>query len=104
MFTFGGAAVSWKSKKQIVIALSSMESELYALATAGDEAEWLSCLLSDLPLKEQLGTVITIYCDNQATSSVAANSLFNGKKRTIRLKHSYLNELISRGVISVMDV
>ena len=104
VFTFAGAAISWKSKKQTVIAQSSMESELYALATAGDEAEWLSCLLRDLPLKDQLGPVITIYCDNQATSTVAANSLFNGKKRTIRLKHGYLNVLIKQGVISVMDV
>ena len=37
-------------------------------------------------------------------SDVAANSLFNGKKRIIRLKHGYLNELICHGVISVIDI
>ena len=63
-----------------------MESEFFALTVAGDEAECLSCFLRDLSLKELQGAV-TIYCDNQATSAVATNSLFNGKKRTIRLKH-----------------
>ena len=99
----GGAAVSWKSKKQTMIAQSSMEFEFFALCVAGDEAEWLSCILRDLPLTELQGA-ITIYCDNQAASAVAANSMFNGKKRTIRLKHGYLRELICQGVISVIDV
>jgi len=80
-----------------------VESEFYALTVAGDNAEWLSCFLRDLPLKELQGA-ITIYCDNQATGIVATNSLFNGKKRTIRLKHGYLNELICHVVISVIDV
>ena len=44
------------------------------------------------------------FCDNQAASVVAANSLFNGNKRTIRLKHGYINDVISHGVISVIDV
>jgi len=46
---------------------------------AGDEVEWLSCFLRDL-LSKELQSVITIYCDNQATSDVTINSLFNIKK------------------------
>ena len=80
-----------------------MESEFFALAITGDEAEWLGCFLRDLSLKELQGA-ITIFCDNQTASVVAANSLFNGKKRIIRLKHGYINELISHRVISVIDV
>ena len=63
VYTMGGAVISWKSKKQTAVAQSSMESEFYALAVAGDEAEWLSCFLRDLPLKELQGA-ITIFCDN----------------------------------------
>jgi len=103
VFTMGGAAISWKSKKQTLIAQSLMESEFFALTVAEDEAVWLSFFLRDLLLKELQGTN-AIYCDNQATSVVAINSLFNGKKRTIILKHDYLNELIGHGVISVIDV
>ena len=89
VFTMGGAAISWKSKKQTMIAKSLMKCEFFTLCATGDKAEWLSCILRDLLLTELQG-VITIYCDNQATGAVAANSLFNGKKRTIRLKHGYL--------------
>ena len=41
IFTLGGAAVSWRSKKQSMASDSSMLSELIALADAAKETEWL---------------------------------------------------------------
>ena len=41
VFTLAGAAVSWKSSKQTVIARSTMESEFIALDKCGEKAEWL---------------------------------------------------------------
>ena len=49
VFTLGGAAVSWKSSKQTVIAQSTMESEFIALDKCGQEAEWLRLFLEDIP-------------------------------------------------------
>jgi len=39
VFTLGGGAVSWASKKQTCISYSTMESEFIALAAADKEAE-----------------------------------------------------------------
>lgn len=39
VFTFGGAAISWKSSKQTCIARSTMESEFIALDKSGKEVE-----------------------------------------------------------------
>ncbi|KAL0438737.1 UNVERIFIED_CONTAM: Retrovirus-related Pol polyprotein from transposon TNT 1-94 [Sesamum latifolium] len=50
IFTLGGGAISWKSAKQTCIVRSSMESEFIALELAGQEAEWLRNLVSDVPL------------------------------------------------------
>jgi hypothetical protein len=50
VFTLGGGAVSWASKKQTCISHSTMEFEFIALATAGKEAEWLRNLLLDIKL------------------------------------------------------
>ena len=41
VFTLCGAAISWKSAKQSVIARSTMESEFIALDLVGQEAEWI---------------------------------------------------------------
>ena len=50
IFNIGGGAVSWKSKKQTIIAQSTMESELIALSLANEEASWLCSFSSDIPI------------------------------------------------------
>ena len=50
IFTLGSGAICWKSKKQTIIANSTMEVELIALASASEEANWLRDLLYEIPL------------------------------------------------------
>ncbi|KAI5397990.1 hypothetical protein KIW84_063704 [Lathyrus oleraceus] len=53
MFNIVRGVVSWKSKKQTILDLSMMESEIIALETANEEAIWLRCLLAKIPLWEK---------------------------------------------------
>ena len=53
VFTIGGGAISWKSKKQQIIAKSTMEAKLIALSSASEEAAWLQDLLSEIPMWEK---------------------------------------------------
>ena len=48
LFKINGAAVSWRSKKQSSVALSTVEAEYMELASAAQEAIWLRRLVSDL--------------------------------------------------------
>ena len=50
VFLMCGGAISWKFAKQTCIASSKMELEFIALKLAGQEAEWIICLLGDVPL------------------------------------------------------
>lgn len=63
VFTFGGGAVSWKSKRQPTVALSTLEAEMQAACLATREVLWLRDLLWDLGVK--VGTV-ELACDSQA--------------------------------------
>ncbi|XP_071688027.1 secreted RxLR effector protein 161-like [Rutidosis leptorrhynchoides] len=64
VFTLGGAAISWKSCKQTVIARSIMESEFIALDKCGEEAEWLRQFTEDIPEWPKLVLAICIHCDS----------------------------------------
>ena len=61
-FNLGSMAVSWLSRKQKSIALSSAKVEYMAASQASCEALWLHKLLVDLLDQELRPTVI--YCDN----------------------------------------
>ena len=59
-----GAAISWRSKKQPIVALSSMEAEYIALASATKEGISLKKLEKDLMIKP---SKIIINEDNQSS-------------------------------------
>ena len=101
VFTLAGAAVSWKSSKQTVIARSTMESEFIALDKCGEEAEWLRLFLEDIPDWERPVPPISIHCDSQSAIGRAQSHMYNGKSRHIRRRHNTIRQLISTGVITI---
>lgn len=104
IFILGGGAVSWASKKQTCITHSTIESEFIALAAAGKEAEWLRNLLLDIKLWPQPMPAISLHCDSQATMSRAFSKIYNRKSRHISLRHEYVRQLISDGVITIVYI
>jgi hypothetical protein len=104
IFSIAGGVVSWKSKKQTILAQSTMESEMIALATASEEASWLRCLLSEIPLWEKPMPAVLIHCDSTAAIAKIESRFYNGKRRQIRRKHSTVRELITTGAVRVDHV
>ena len=104
IFTLGGGAISWASKKQSCISHSTMESEFIALASAGKEAEWLRNMFYDIELWSQPMPTISVYCDSQATMSKAYSKIYNEKFRHISLRHEYVRQLIEYGIIFIVYV
>ncbi|XP_071699931.1 uncharacterized mitochondrial protein AtMg00810-like [Rutidosis leptorrhynchoides] len=78
--------VSWKSKKQSVFSMSSVEAEYRAMALTRCEITWLVSLLKDLGLTD-LGPV-DMYFDNLVAIHIAANRVFHA--RTKHIKHNTL--------------
>jgi len=80
--------ISWKSKKQTIVALSTCEAEYVALATATQEAKFLRQLSSDLiclPCKS-----VCMYVDNQGAIALANNPIHHQRSKHIDVKHHYL--------------
>ena len=102
VFTLGGAAVSWKSSKQTILTMSTMEAELTALYTTTVEAEWLRELLMDLPVVEKPIPAILMNCDNQ-TVIVKVNSSKDNKKssRHVRRRLKSVRFMRNSGVIAL---
>jgi hypothetical protein len=88
IFILDSGAICWKSRKQTIIANSTMEAELIALASASEEANWLRDLLYEIPLWEKPIPPILIHCDSTAAIGRVRNRYYNGKSRPIRRKHS----------------
>ena len=66
--------------------------------------EWLRNILLDIELWPQPITIISVYCDSEATLGRAYSKMYNGKSRHIRLRHDYIKQLIESSTISIIYV
>ena len=70
VFTVGGTAVSWVSKIQSVVALSTTKTEYVVATEASKEIIWLQRFLDELGKKQELGR---LYSDNQSAIHLTKN-------------------------------
>ncbi|KAL0342871.1 UNVERIFIED_CONTAM: Copia protein [Sesamum angustifolium] len=73
-FLLGGAAITWCSKKQLCISLSTMEAEYVTCTSAVQEAIWLRRFLKSLRISVHVDDAVVIYCDNTTTITYAKDS------------------------------
>ena len=69
VFSLGSGTVSWSSKKQSTLALSSVEAEYRVATMATCEIAWLLKLLQDLG--HEVPGAVTLYCDNMSSIQLA---------------------------------
>ena len=78
-----------------------MESKFIALELGSQETEWLRNLLAYMSLWGRSLVPISLHCDSLATNGIAKNSVYNGRRRHICIRHGKIKQLLKDGVISV---
>ncbi|HEX4706357.1 MAG TPA: reverse transcriptase domain-containing protein, partial [Candidatus Udaeobacter sp.] len=99
VFMLGGCAISWGSKKQATIALSSTEAEYIAAAISAKEAVWLRGLLTELGIDTSSPTCIFI--DNQSAIAIARNPEFHDRTKHIEVRYHFLRQKIENREIEL---
>jgi histone deacetylase 1/2 len=102
MFSFGNGVVSWSSKKQPTVALSSTEVEYRGVSIVACEVVWLQKLLSDLG--QLVDAPIVIYCDNISSILLANNSVYHAKTKHIEVHYHFSREKVLAKEIDLIHV
>jgi hypothetical protein len=98
IFIMNNSAVSWKSKKQTIVALSSTESEYVALSEALKEALWLKKLLVSLNLMNEKDQ-IKIKEDNESCIKLSKNDTSHGRMKHVNLKYHFIRDYVQDGTL-----
>ena len=102
LFLMTGGPISWLSKKQAVVALSTSEAEYVALNSVTQEAVWLQKLLfSDLQVTSQEPTMLME--DNQGGISIAKNPIAHSRTKHIDIRYHYIREAVQEGIVIVQQ-
>ena len=95
IFKINCAAVTWQSKRQPTVALSSTEAEFMSASQAASEAMWLRALLADLDYAQQDATVL--YGDNRGCLALAKNPTLHARTKHIEMRHHFIREKVESG-------
>jgi hypothetical protein len=89
VFTLGGSPISWRSKTQPTVALSSTEAEYMALAGTICEAEYLKRVLSEFNLSLPK---LQIYSDNNGAIAIIKKGSTTDRTKHIDVQHHFVHE------------
>ena len=100
VFIINSAAVSWNSKLQPTVALSTAEAEYMAVCAAMQEGVFLRKLLLDLGFKQVIGT--PLYEDNQGCIALSKNPITSSRSKHIDIKYHFVREKVTEGQFEVL--
>ena len=90
-YTFlGGNLVSWRSKKQNVVARSSAKAKFRAMAAGVCELLWVKIILE--VLKVQWSKPMKLYCDNKSAINIAHNLMQHDQTKHIEINNHFIKE------------
>lgn len=99
VFTMSGGAVSWRTKKQPTVVLSTTEAEYMAIVGAVQEGMWIRSFLIEIGTYYNQGEtpVLQIYADNKGAIQVAQNNSFSERTKHIDIKLKFIKEKMDSG-------
>ena len=102
-FMMNGGCISWRSKKQRTVALSSTEAEYMALSEATQEAFWLKVFLCELGEMAK-DEAVKMYEDNKGSIALAKNPEFRKRTKHIDIRYHFVREKVEDGQVVLQYV
>lgn len=97
-----GGAVTWNTRKQQTVALSTTEAEYMAMSASVQEAMYLRNLQIELKLNDVKST--NIFCDNRSALNLSQASNYSPRTKHIDIRHHYIREKVQDGSIKFVAV
>jgi hypothetical protein len=92
---FGGA-ISWMSKRQAIVALSTIEDEYMEATNGSKEAVWLQRLCSRIRFEQR---AMKINCNSQSTIFIENNPAYHSNTKHIVVQYHFVREMVERNKV-----
>jgi hypothetical protein len=101
-YRIGHGAISWKSRKQATVSLSSTEAEYKAMSDSCKEGLWLRNILSELCLRPK--AALPLHVDNEGAEALAKNPKHHTRTKHIGTRYHFIRQCVNRRHLSVLHI
>ncbi|KAH9316784.1 hypothetical protein KI387_044022 [Taxus chinensis] len=101
IYIIGGTTVSWISRLQKLVALSTIEAEYVAATEASKEMIWLQQLLEELGHKQE---ECKLHSDSQSAIHLAKNSAFHSRTKHIQLRYHFIRTTLEEDKLKLEKI
>ncbi|GJP74927.1 hypothetical protein CLOP_g5443 [Closterium sp. NIES-67] len=91
------SSISWQSKRQPVVALSTTESEYISLCQCIQEGVWLRRLFGEFGHAHTGG--VPVFVDNQSAIALARNACLHGRTKHMQVRWHFIREMVAAGEV-----
>ncbi|MCO5608072.1 hypothetical protein L7F22_062277 [Adiantum nelumboides] len=101
VFTLAGGAISWCSRLQKIVALSTTEAAYISATEASKEAIWLGRLVRDFGLPAHAPV---LGYDSQSAVCLAKNAMFHARTKHIDVRYLFIRQVLDDGLVSLTKI
>ena len=101
LFTFVGGAVSWQSRLQKCVALSTTETEYIAANEVSKEMLWMKLFFQELGLMKDKHVV---HCDSQSAIDLSKNATFHSHSKHIEVRYHWIRLVIEKRLMQLRKI
>ncbi|RVX10690.1 Retrovirus-related Pol polyprotein from transposon RE2 [Vitis vinifera] len=102
VFMLGSGTISWCSKRQSTVSLSTTEAEYRAAAMAAQESTWLIRLMNDL--HQLVDYAVPLYYDNQSAVRLAENPVFHARTKHVEVHYHFIKEKVLEEEVELKQI
>ena len=99
--TFAVGAVSWQSKLEKCVVLSTTEAEYIVATDAGKEILWLKRFIQELGLQQE---EYKVHCDSQSAIDLSKNSMYHSRSKHIDVWYHWIQEVMEKQLMKLVKI
>jgi hypothetical protein len=102
VFIMSGGPVTWSSKRQATVALSTVEAEYVAMSRCAQQMKWMQSWLDEVDIKYNVPGIIK--GDSRGGIALTKNTKDHRKVKHIDIRHHFIRDLVKSGAITIEKV
>ncbi|GAU42103.1 hypothetical protein TSUD_134870 [Trifolium subterraneum] len=100
-FFLGNNLISWFSKKQNSVSLSTAEAEYIAAGSSCSQLLWMKQMLKEYNVEQD---VMTLYCDNLSAINISKNPIQHSRTKHIDIRHHFIRDLVEDKIVTLEHI